>query len=188
MVGGVLQLLVYGSELPAVGALIGGILCFELYQIVHTLLGERDVQLRTLRLRRPSGFRPFSLITAHRHAHHYQRSWRAALWPEEWRPHSDRKATVPKPKAPTLKDILDEDARAAELDLLCDVALAKATELSGSPYRTMAEPVFLAGSPRTIVWDVVGPRGLVAICKEWPASMDIDEMASSLAAALHSAR
>lgn len=69
---------------------------------------------------------------------------------------------------------------AFELEKVCNAAL----EFCGPGYRSMTTAVLLRHRVRTILWDVIGPHGLMALCEEWPEDMGTDEMARLLASTL----
>lgn len=69
---------------------------------------------------------------------------------------------------------------AFDLERVCNAAL----ELCGPGYRAMTIPALFPHRVRTVIWDVISPNGLKALCEEWPEEIGTDEMALVLASAL----
>lgn len=82
--------------------------------------------------------------------------------------------------------IFDREKVDAELEL--SAICARALELCGPGYRSMTEPSTLPHYERSILWDVLGPHGVVALCQEWPNQIPAERMAELLARVLQNAR
>ena len=80
------------------------------------------------------------------------------------------------------------DRTKVDADLELNAICARALELCGPGYRSLSDPATLTEPGRPILWDVLGPHGMVALCQQWPDQIPAERMAELLAMVLRNAR